>query len=193
MFEIVLRKGHHLANYEKMFEVKEFILDMLCDYAFMSEHDITETYCADSSRSSKYKGWYYEDLGKKDSIQYAEMENGDFVIKLPDSRKKKILTDYNDLGGGEKAVDLKIDVNKKEGLHVPDYFDSVKMPRHYTEGRKYEPWKVIADWGLDFCLGNAVKYIARAGRKGGEDKKKEDLQKAIQYLQFELWYLEGKF
>lgn len=62
-------------------------------------------------------------------------------------------------------------------------FDPVENPSHYTNGRKYEPRKVIADWELNFNLGNAVKYISRAGRKGN---KKEDLQKAIQYLKFEL-------
>jgi hypothetical protein len=42
---------------------------------------------------------------------------------------------------------------------------------------------VIRDWDLNFNLGSAVKYIARAGRK---DDKIEDLAKAIQYLHFEI-------
>lgn len=56
----------------------------------------------------------------------------------------------------------------------------VVSPKHYTAGRKHEPWDVIADWGLDFDLGNVVKYVSRAGRKGDA---MEDLQKAEQYLQ----------
>mgnify|MGYP003045773409 CR=1 FL=1 len=68
-------------------------------------------------------------------------------------------------------------------------FDVVSHPSHYTEGRKYEPRKVIADWGLNFNLGNAVKYISRAGRKGD---KIEDLRKAIQYIEFEIEELEEK-
>ena len=44
-------------------------------------------------------------------------------------------------------------------------FDPVKKPSHYTAGRKYEPKDVIRDWDLNFNLGNAVKYISRAGRK----------------------------
>ena len=67
-------------------------------------------------------------------------------------------------------------------------FDAVSHPSHYTAGRKYEPRKVIADWGLNFNLGNAVKYISRAGRKGD---KIEDLRKAIQYIEFEIEELEG--
>lgn len=55
---------------------------------------------------------------------------------------------------------------------------------YYADGRKYEPIKVIRDWNLNFALGSAVKYIARAGRK--TDSKVEDLRKAIDYLQDEL-------
>lgn len=69
-------------------------------------------------------------------------------------------------------------------------FDVVSHPSHYTEGRKYEPRKVIADWGLNFNLGNAVKYISRAGRKGD---KIEDLQKAIQYIEFEIEELDPNY
>lgn len=43
--------------------------------------------------------------------------------------------------------------------------DKIDHPAHYCAGRKYEPIDVIEDWNLDFCLGNAVKYISRAGRK----------------------------
>lgn len=68
-------------------------------------------------------------------------------------------------------------------------YNEVTHPSHYTEGRKYEPRKVIYDWGLNFNLGNAVKYLSRAGRK--EDKI-TDLRKAIQYIEFELEELEGK-
>lgn len=59
----------------------------------------------------------------------------------------------------------------------------VVHPSHYCEGRKYEPMDVIADWDLDFFLGSALKYIARAGRKPGCSKE-QDLEKAIEYLQY---------
>ena len=63
--------------------------------------------------------------------------------------------------------------------------DAISHPAHYCAGREYKPVKVIQDWGLSFCLGNALKYIARAGRKDGCDKR-EDLQKAVKYLEFEM-------
>ena len=62
-------------------------------------------------------------------------------------------------------------------------FDVVSKPSHYAEGRKYEPKDVIRDWGLNFNLGSAVKYISRAGRK---DDILQDLRKAKQFLEFEI-------
>lgn len=61
--------------------------------------------------------------------------------------------------------------------------DMVKSPKHYTEGRNYEPKDVIRDWGLNFNLGSAVKYLARAGRK---DDIVQDLEKAREYIAFEI-------
>ena len=63
----------------------------------------------------------------------------------------------------------------------------IKHPSHYTAGRKYEPKDVIRDWELNFNLGSAVKYISRAGRKGD---KIEDLEKARQFLDFEIEVLK---
>lgn len=48
-----------------------------------------------------------------------------------------------------------------------------------------EPIEVIQGWGLDFCLGNVIKYVARAGHKEGESRDK-DLHKAMNYLRMEL-------
>lgn len=62
-------------------------------------------------------------------------------------------------------------------------YDAVKRPAHYVDGRKYEPKDVIRDWGLNFNLGNAVKYLSRAGRK---NDAVEDLMKAQEYIQFEI-------
>lgn len=65
--------------------------------------------------------------------------------------------------------------------------DMVAHPAHYVEGRKYEPKDVIRDWQLNYNLGCVVKYISRAGRK---NDILEDLQKARQYLTFEIEALE---
>jgi hypothetical protein len=57
--------------------------------------------------------------------------------------------------------------------------ESVNHPAHYGGDTPYEAIKVIEAWGLGFHLGNAVKYISRAGKKGSEI---EDLKKARWYL-----------
>ena len=57
-----------------------------------------------------------------------------------------------------------------------------KSPSHYTRG-SIEVWDFIRDQQLNYHLGNAIKYICRAGYK---DSKVEDLQKAIHYLENEL-------
>jgi hypothetical protein len=56
-------------------------------------------------------------------------------------------------------------------------------PSHYRTGR-WMPIDLIEDKNLDFCLGNALKYISRAGKKD-PDKVVEDYKKAIWYLQRE--------
>lgn len=58
--------------------------------------------------------------------------------------------------------------------------DPVNHPPHYADG-KIEVIDFIEDKKLGFHLGNAVKYIARAGKKDPE-KTSEDLQKAIWYI-----------
>lgn len=60
-------------------------------------------------------------------------------------------------------------------------FSAVDHPAHYGGDSVYETIKVIEAWGLDFNLGNAVKYISRAGKKD-PSKSVEDLKKAIWYI-----------
>lgn len=68
--------------------------------------------------------------------------------------------------------------------------DPVNHPPHYTFGG-IEVIDAIEAWSLGFCLGNAVKYIARAGRKDPA-RTIEDLRKSVWYLQREIARLEGK-
>lgn len=58
--------------------------------------------------------------------------------------------------------------------------DQVNHPTHYNSGR-IEVIEALEDWKLGFHLANAVKYIARAGKKSPE-KLVEDLEKAIWYI-----------
>lgn len=69
--------------------------------------------------------------------------------------------------------------------------EKVNHPEHYGGDTVYETIKVIEAWGLGFCLGNAVKYISRAGKKDPA-KTIEDLKKAAFYLNREIGNLEKK-
>ena len=56
-------------------------------------------------------------------------------------------------------------------------------PTYYKRG-SCDVWDFIREQGLNFHLGNAIKYIARAGHK--TKSKIEDIEKAIHYLENEL-------
>lgn len=65
---------------------------------------------------------------------------------------------------------------------------AVDHPAHYGGAdNPFEAIKVIEAWGLGFCLGNTVKYISRAGKKGD---RLEDLKKAQWYLAREIQAME---
>jgi hypothetical protein len=59
--------------------------------------------------------------------------------------------------------------------------DPVNHPKHYTEHPSGVECVQITEH-MNFCLGNAMKYIWRADLKGGI----EDLQKAAWYIEREI-------
>ena len=61
-----------------------------------------------------------------------------------------------------------------------------KGPTYYQRG-SCDVWDFVREQGLNFHLGNAIKYICRAGYK---DSKIQDLEKAIHYLENELHHEE---
>ncbi len=66
-------------------------------------------------------------------------------------------------------------------------FSNNTGPTYYKRG-KTQVWDFIRDNDLSFHLGNAIKYIVRAGFK---HDKEEDLRKAIHYLENELEYIQS--
>lgn len=68
--------------------------------------------------------------------------------------------------------------------------DEVNHPDHYTWLKESEGIEIIQiTRHLDSNLGNVVKYVCRAGRKGD---KLTDLKKALWYLQDEINMLENE-
>jgi hypothetical protein len=81
---------------------------------------------------------------------------------------------FSDISGYPKDITNRI--VKIESGPRPEYYGGKDNP--------YEVFRVLEEWGLDkdFYLGNVIKYVARAGKKDPA-KYKEDLQKAVVYLQ----------
>lgn len=68
--------------------------------------------------------------------------------------------------------------------------DLINHPPHYTSG-KIEVIDFIEDQQLGFHLGQVVKYVARAGKKGVQ-LTLQDLKKAQWYLNRHIVNLEKK-
>lgn len=75
------------------------------------------------------------------------------------------------------------------GIQLPEDYQDMQLTRKRISNQKgpdyyrrgsIEVWDFICDQGLNFHLGNAIKYICRAGYK---ESKVEDLKKAIHYLE----------
>lgn len=67
--------------------------------------------------------------------------------------------------------------------------DVVNHPPHYKSDSGIESIDVIEGFGLNFRLGNTIKYILRHNKKGNP---LEDLKKARWYLDREIEKLEEK-
>ena len=64
--------------------------------------------------------------------------------------------------------------------------EAVNHPQHYGGDNPYECIKVLENWyGKEvikhFCLCNSIKYLCRLGKK---DDEKQEIEKAIWYLNY---------
>jgi hypothetical protein len=60
---------------------------------------------------------------------------------------------------------------------------------HYDNGKNYDVIDIIRDYNMNFCRGNILKYILRAGKKQDE---LGDLLKAKDYLEREIALLRDE-
>lgn len=77
--------------------------------------------------------------------------------------------------------------NKKDNVNHPEWYTSDPSGVECIDITKHR----------DFCIGNAIKYLWRAGLKQEEgmtdnQKQIEDLEKAIWYINAEIEMLKGK-
>lgn len=130
------------------------------------------------------KDYYIED------VKYAQV--GDHILLLPDNT-----TVVNTNG---HKVERLPDIIKDTEYFTPTFetcstsdakVDMVNHPSHYTWLKERCGIEVIdiTRW-LDFNIGNAVKYLLRAGHKTEKGLTNKD--KAIQDLEKAIWYITDK-
>lgn len=83
---------------------------------------------------------------------------------------------------------MKLDTSTGKVTGCDNYESKVDHPSYYQG--KIEVIDFIEDKQLGFHLGNAIKYIARAGKKTPDAK--EDIEKAIWYLERYIQTIEGR-
>jgi len=123
---------------------------------------------------------------KGDDRYIVKIVDGDYqlfgrrIVKYKDSRNITMGANIEDfLELYEKEDGPILTLGEDAELIKPSH----TTPDHYK--LTPEPIDVIKGWDLGFCLGNVIKYLARAGHKDGESRDK-DLHKAMEYLRMEL-------
>ena len=113
----------------------------------------------------------------------------DFAELFADADKMVALREIDEHGRetGRKVVCKVVSASKSIGGKEVKNADNGLLirPDYYNPDSAYEPRKVIKAWGLDWNLGNALKYIARCGKKANNSKL-IDLEKAMTYIGFEI-------
>lgn len=134
---------------------------------------------------------------------------GDVTLYVPESLEPA----YRDQGFAAYGVPSRRYLEIWEGYESGQVADAgglggeseaVESPGHYTwlgqslaalglnDASKVESWDVLdAAFPSDPLLWNCGKYLLRQGRKGGEEKRLEDLRKARQYLDRQIAQLSG--
>ena len=113
----------------------------------------------------------------------------DFAELFANADKMVALREIDEHGRetGRKVVCKVVSASKSIGGKEVKNADNGLLirPDYYNPDSAYEPRKVIKAWGLDWNLGNALKYIARCGKKSNNSKL-IDLEKAMTYIGFEI-------
>ncbi len=80
-------------------------------------------------------------------------------------------------------------VERQRGMQVDPADDPINYPRHYTSHPSGVEQIEITEH-MNFCIGNAMKYLWRSGNKGSAGDEIQDLKKAVWYINREIERLE---
>lgn len=142
---------------------------------------------------NSYIGEYYE-IGDIFEVTKRFDDEG---VNITVDEKELYVYDYEyeiHRKAGEEDVPNLLDMVHAECQQIADEQDAVNSPNHYTQGR-FETIEIIeeitqgySDGYIAYCVGNALKYLARAPFKHGEPT--EDISKAAKYIEFALARLQ---
>ena len=157
---------------EKKLIAKELVLreiEHLKDYLLERDY-VGNAYCNNWVDDKCIMGYRCK-IGDKDCLEY---------------NIKELLYEINKIKCIVEGISIKN--NEPKIMFEMEEKEMVNHPSHYNMG-KYEAIDVIEDWNLNFNLGNAVKYISRAGHK---DDIVQDLKKSLWYIERDIQRLENK-
>lgn len=107
----------------------------------------------------------------------------------PGSSKRESAPFLWEPGKDVNAIDMILDEeDREETIGVDELINDSITPSYYND-TKIAPIDVIEDWDLDFCLGSALKYIKRCGKKDNNPSV-QDLRKVIWYVERRIKELE---
>lgn len=107
-------------------------------------------------------------------------KNGSEIVKLLGGKEVSISVEMDD----ETRNFFELILNMQKKSKGDAMSDNVNHPAHYAPKFRTKPIECIdITRHLPFSLGNAFKYVWRAGDKGGREKGLEDLDKAVFYLE----------
>ncbi len=113
------------------------------------------------------------EIARRKRLEMDERGQMSDLIALQKQIRKEI--QEKDLYGARKVMK---EITEREMVNHPDHY----------QGNKMEVIDIIEDYELGFNLGNTIKYVLRADKKGN---KKQDLEKAKWYLERELSKFKG--
>lgn len=133
---------------------------------WLEDHDLKPDYVNDNTKELQ------ESFGNNPRKIYADFYIDDHNFTIPIEVKSEAFAP------DDPVVMVKPVPNAKIPQHALSKADAVNHPKHYTDTPFGLEVIEITD-KYDFSVGNALKYILRAGKKGDAI---EDLEKAIWYL-----------
>lgn len=143
----------------------------------------------------KGDGHYEQFAGRVGSVAHVQEStrsgNVLYTIKIDDSYPAELFWEEELAPAPEPGLPLSVAAEAGGGISdVLPPASPLTAQAHYVTGG-VEAIDFIEANGLGFCLGNAAKYIARAGKKGGPEDHVADLEKARNYITREINRLRG--